>query len=346
MEQMYQEYKGLAEFFIVYISEAHAADDSRPVDYATKLGIKEHKNYGERCTVASRLLKEKKLSIPCLIDGMDNDVATAYKGWPDRVYLIRKDGKLAVAGKRGPWGFRPGVSSAKTWLAKYKETGREPGIVLQDDNEIDIGALNRAFAHAFREPDYKKALEIGEKLHKARPNRMGTIYNIACVHCLSGDKANAYIWLEKAVDAGYRDADHLGSDDDFKSIRDEERFQKIVERVRKQADRGSAAVPVDRAAVAAILGDWDMKTTMGEHSMDATMSISLDEGKLVGTWTSRGGEMVMSELKYKDDILSFKRSIGEGMDLTFEGKVQGDGITGTYAGPFGALECDGTRKKP
>ncbi len=128
MEKMYQAYKDIAEFFIVYMSEAHALDDRRPVPYARKLGIKEHASYGERCSVADRLVKDKKLTIPCLIDGMDNAVEKRYTGWPDRVFVVRTDGKLAVAADRGPWGFLPGLEAAKTWLAEFKKTGKEPAL--------------------------------------------------------------------------------------------------------------------------------------------------------------------------------------------------------------------------
>ena len=128
MEKMYRKYRGIAEFYIVYISEAHALDDKWPVPYAKKLGIAEHKTYGERCIVANRLLSDKKLTIPCLVDNIDNQVAEIYKGWPDRVFVIRKDGRLGVAAQRGPWGFEPAVIEAEQWLASYKKTGREPAI--------------------------------------------------------------------------------------------------------------------------------------------------------------------------------------------------------------------------
>ncbi len=47
MEEMYRKYRDVAEFYIVYISEAHAEDDEWSVPYAKKLGIKEHKTYEE-----------------------------------------------------------------------------------------------------------------------------------------------------------------------------------------------------------------------------------------------------------------------------------------------------------
>ncbi len=126
MEKMYREYRDIAEFYIVYISEAHAVDDKYPVPYAKKLGIMEHKTFEERCVVASRLRNDKKLTIPCLVDNIDNAVEKIYKGWPDRVFVIRKDGRLGVAAIRGPWGFAPAIEETKKWLAQLRKTGQEP----------------------------------------------------------------------------------------------------------------------------------------------------------------------------------------------------------------------------
>ncbi len=128
MEKMYQDYKDIAEFRLVYIKEAHAMDSSWPVEYAKEMGIKQHTTYGERCSVATKLLSDKNLHIPTLADDMKDSANTSYKGWPDRVFLVTKDGTLAVAAKRGPWGFKPGIQAAKAWLASYKETGKEPPI--------------------------------------------------------------------------------------------------------------------------------------------------------------------------------------------------------------------------
>jgi type I thyroxine 5'-deiodinase len=47
-----------------------------------------------------------RTSIPVLIDGIDNDVARQYGGWPDRLYLIGKDGRVAFQGGDGPFGFK------------------------------------------------------------------------------------------------------------------------------------------------------------------------------------------------------------------------------------------------
>jgi hypothetical protein len=133
MEQMYQDYKDIAEFRIVYIREAHAADSDWPVPYAKDKGINNHKDFGARCAVAHSLVKEKKLTIPFIIDNMDNKTNEAYSAWPDRVFLVRTDGRLAVAGNRGPWGFGPAIAEAEEWLAAFKKSGVEPELNREPD---------------------------------------------------------------------------------------------------------------------------------------------------------------------------------------------------------------------
>ena len=128
MEKMYREYKDIVDFRLVYIKEAHASDSRRPVNYAKEKGITEHDDYKERCSVAEMFFKEESLTIPCLVDHMDDSVNGAYKAWPDRIFLVRKDGRLAVAAKRGPWGFEPALNEAADWLKQYKKSGKEPGL--------------------------------------------------------------------------------------------------------------------------------------------------------------------------------------------------------------------------
>jgi hypothetical protein len=48
-----------------------------------------------------------RLQMPMVFDHVDNAVASAYGGWPDRLYLIRQDGKIAYQGGEGPFAFKP-----------------------------------------------------------------------------------------------------------------------------------------------------------------------------------------------------------------------------------------------
>ena len=356
MEKMYQDYKDAAEFYIVYISEAHAADSSWPVPYAKDLGIKKHTDFGERCAVAERLVKEKKLTIPCLIDNMDNAVANAYQARPDRVYLVRKDGRLGVASGRGPFGFKPGVEAVAEWLADYREDGDEPALAEagEDVGESSPAAdkkdspgfdeLRRKLARTYRKADYAKALKVAQNMLEIRPEDSDCHYNVACLHCLLGDKNAAYQSLEKAIDAGYADAGHLRNDWDFKIIRAESRFRSLVKRLEQPAER-TAARREKPSVFAGILGEWSMETSFNENTIEANMKLSVRDGALVGSWQSMGRDMELSDIEFDGEKLSFTRSMGGDRTLTFVGRVNGNRITGKYNGPFGELDCTGTRAK-
>lgn len=69
--------------------------------------VNQPRTYEERVKVAGKCLEDLKLSIPCLVDDMQNTAQRAYAGWPDRLYVIDKEGKVAYRGGPGPGGFRP-----------------------------------------------------------------------------------------------------------------------------------------------------------------------------------------------------------------------------------------------
>jgi len=68
----------------------------------------------QRRSVASQCCTRMKLSIPCVVDTIENSVDDAYAGWPERIFIVDGDGRIAYAGKQGPWGFK--VEEAEAWL--------------------------------------------------------------------------------------------------------------------------------------------------------------------------------------------------------------------------------------
>lgn len=122
---MFQEYRDVADFRMVYIREAHAKDSRRPSRPAREKDISEHENFEQRCTTAKMLLDDEQLTIPCLIDSMDNKTDKAYSAKPDRAFLVGTDGKLVVAGARGPRGFKPALEDIKGWLEEQRDKPSE-----------------------------------------------------------------------------------------------------------------------------------------------------------------------------------------------------------------------------
>jgi hypothetical protein len=105
---MFDKYGKEVEFYVVYIREAHPTD-GRQVGENTKAGIliKQPTTIEERLAAATQMCTKLEISLPTLIDKLDDKVGQAYNAWPDRLYLVGRDGKIAYQGGPGPRGFRP-----------------------------------------------------------------------------------------------------------------------------------------------------------------------------------------------------------------------------------------------
>ena len=47
------------------------------------------------------------LTMPLLLDEMDNATSIAFAAWPERLVVADADGLIAYPGSPGPWGFLP-----------------------------------------------------------------------------------------------------------------------------------------------------------------------------------------------------------------------------------------------
>jgi hypothetical protein len=61
----------------------------------------------ERAEVAATCAASVRMTMPMVVDTVDDAVASAYGGWPDRLYLVAADGRIAYQGGEGPFGFKP-----------------------------------------------------------------------------------------------------------------------------------------------------------------------------------------------------------------------------------------------
>jgi Iodothyronine deiodinase len=60
----------------------------------------------ERSAIARQCKTTLKMTIPLVVDGMDDRVGHLYSGMPDRLYVIGRDGKVVYKSGRGPFGFQ------------------------------------------------------------------------------------------------------------------------------------------------------------------------------------------------------------------------------------------------
>ena len=101
-------YKDKVEFLLIYIREAHPAegmpDEANKRD---KILLPDASDVVEKEGHASMCVRRLDIKFTTLIDEMDNKVELEYSAWPDRLYLIGKDGRVAWKGRPGSVGFVP-----------------------------------------------------------------------------------------------------------------------------------------------------------------------------------------------------------------------------------------------
>jgi hypothetical protein len=95
-------------FFVVYIREAHPEDGWVVTsNRAQGIIVTDPTSSEERTQVAAVCSLKLSIRIPVLLDALDDRVARTYGAWPDRLYLISRDGRIAWQGGPGPAGFKP-----------------------------------------------------------------------------------------------------------------------------------------------------------------------------------------------------------------------------------------------
>jgi tetratricopeptide (TPR) repeat protein len=80
----------------------------------------------------------------------------------------------------------------------------------------------------FARREYALAAAVLGVAVEIHPERWDGWYNLAAAHARAGNRRQALDALEKSIAAGFHDPKHLGSDEDFASLRDDPRFQKAL----------------------------------------------------------------------------------------------------------------------
>jgi hypothetical protein len=93
---------------VVYIREAHPSDVwQMAANERDKVVYESPRSVDERVDLAGVCVRNLGIEMPALVDGFDNATDTAYSGWPDRLYVIDRDGRVAYKSAPGPFGFKP-----------------------------------------------------------------------------------------------------------------------------------------------------------------------------------------------------------------------------------------------
>lgn len=104
LRDLYAQYSDRVQFLVIYIREAHPTDGW----YMGKHDISDPTTIEDRRKVAGMCEVSMQYGIQTYVDEMDDATMKAYAAWPDRLYLVGLDGRVAYAGGQGPMGFKPG----------------------------------------------------------------------------------------------------------------------------------------------------------------------------------------------------------------------------------------------
>ncbi|MEP7171363.1 MAG: hypothetical protein ABI855_18485, partial [Bacteroidota bacterium] len=135
---------------------------------------------------------------------------------------------------------------AYTWLIENGKSAR-PGIAWY---RIAIANYSLSdFNNAI--PAFRRSIGFS--------NNPSTMYNLACTFNRVGLKDSCYTWLQIAVDKGYTQYDDIIKDDDLASLRNEEKYKTILQKIKTNAYPCSASSEYRQFDF--WIGEWNVTDT-------------------------------------------------------------------------------------
>ncbi|MCU0270301.1 MAG: hypothetical protein MUF83_16875 [Acidimicrobiales bacterium] len=136
-------------------------------------------------------------------------------------------------------GFVRQVQVVRTWWRGRLGYDLENGLVISPPAPLSIGVddLPDPIRHVMlhRSSLYRQAADLGVAGYRGSDPCWA--YNTACSLARAGDEADAFVWLQKAVDDGWADVRMLRRDPDFARLRTRPAFGGIIAAARDNSRR-------------------------------------------------------------------------------------------------------------
>ena len=98
LNDFYNQNKNKYNIFIIYITEAHAADIWNIGESAGTINYS-HKTISDRISCAIKFRDTFKLDVPIYCDNMNDIAETYFSAWPFRYYVIDKNKNISMIGQ-------------------------------------------------------------------------------------------------------------------------------------------------------------------------------------------------------------------------------------------------------
>jgi hypothetical protein len=127
IHEILAKYADKADFVTVYIKEAHPLDEWQ-MDFERGAGAsatRSRTTQAERVAIAQDFVERQDWKLPLLVDPLDNRADALYAGWPERLYVVDEQGRIAYKGRDRPRRVPPRGSRglAREALRSVKRSG-------------------------------------------------------------------------------------------------------------------------------------------------------------------------------------------------------------------------------
>ena len=125
--------------------------------------------------------------------------------------------------------FAGDYPKAKDYYEKaYRGSARIGDFSIRSNGCGYAFALMKLEKRAEAERVFREALALRSDEVKGGNEANLTFYDIAAIHAAQGEKEEAYRWLSKSIDAGWRDYRYMSRDPMMESLRDEQQFKQMT----------------------------------------------------------------------------------------------------------------------
>lgn len=104
-------------------------------------------------------------------------------------------------------------------------------VIAQESKALDLPTLKAQFDQTIRTGDQPGALKLAMQMIAAtEPEHIEALYAAAQLHARMGNREQAYLYLNRAIGAGFADRGRLREDEAFTEFRDDDLFKTLVRR--------------------------------------------------------------------------------------------------------------------
>jgi len=131
LNQLYAEYKGKVDFYLIYIREAHSTSDWQSTrNQRDGIVLRPAANMSEQQEHATLCVRKLHLGFPALLDGVTGAAEKSYSAWPSRAYLIDRQGRIVFSTGLSEIDFKP--DQLRAAIRAVSDPAQLPEALVQD----------------------------------------------------------------------------------------------------------------------------------------------------------------------------------------------------------------------